>query len=259
MTIGCPDVRLSSLHMGFPCSDEVSGEGRAVKLYMLGQSHGEMFNSSDESRCEAFQGASAQLLHDMVASLAELSVTTPPASSLSSAAPAPRRVQTNMESTMDTSCATLEGIPTEILQRAIDFVDAYWLPNLRLVSRTVSAASMHAFAAEFLHDLRCYVLDPARLRRIMKIVATPGLASHIRTLLLTVDCFERHPADSLVVAVTDRPDRTPLQEQKPPGVVSAEPASKDGYCIYGRKDWKRGRLWPSNTSSKSCITAEVQI
>ncbi len=60
----------------------------------------------------------------------------------------------------------LMALPVELLQHICAYITPERLPVARLSCRSMCNASFDAFADEYLDDLHCYVLDPARLNRI---------------------------------------------------------------------------------------------
>ena len=86
-------------------------------------------------------------------------------------------------------------LPMEMLQRISGFVTTDDLIALRLTCKRLSAATFDNFAAEYLHKLSCFVLDPARLTRIYNITSFPHLAGKVKRITLTADALElSHPS-----------------------------------------------------------------
>jgi hypothetical protein len=88
---------------------------------------------------------------------------------------------------------TVQDLPLELLQYAVNFVPHCWLPNVRLWCKTLYHAADNAFADAYLRDLTCYILDPRRQERIKNIVTSPRLGLKVNRLTLATNCFERPP------------------------------------------------------------------
>lgn len=81
-------------------------------------------------------------------------------------------------------------LPTELLQHIASLVGAYTLPNVRLVCRTLAAASFDSFASEFLTNIVCFFPDPARVRRLQNILSSRALAQGVKNIDFTLDPLE---------------------------------------------------------------------
>ena len=85
----------------------------------------------------------------------------------------------------------------EILQLIARLVDT---TLLRLVSKAVSFAVFDVFSQEYLGELRCYVMDPARLKRLKCITSADHLVRGIEKVTLCLDPFELKRYDEIALA-----------------------------------------------------------
>ena len=92
---------------------------------------------------------------------------------------------------------SLLQLPTEMLLRVSTFVDAKGLCALRLTCKELGIAAFDAFAAEYLHSLICYFMDPERVDRLEYLVSITQLARKIRHVELTLDIREGRPVEEI--------------------------------------------------------------
>ena len=68
-----------------------------------------------------------------------------------------------------------------------DYIDSI---SLRLTCKKLETASSNAFAAAYLHELTCFVINRGRIKRALNITSSDRLGCKVRTLTLTFDVYE---------------------------------------------------------------------
>ena len=91
-------------------------------------------------------------------------------------------------------------LPVEVLQSIAQFVDRTDLPTLRLVSRDLGFTIFDDFAMTYLRDLRCYVMDPARLKRLKSITSREHLVRKVQKVTLCRDSLELKKSSAIRLA-----------------------------------------------------------
>nr|OQO21726.1 hypothetical protein B0A51_09895 [Rachicladosporium sp. CCFEE 5018] len=86
----------------------------------------------------------------------------------------------------------LLDLPSELLQDIARHTDM--IPSIRLVCKTLEAATLDPFADEYLSYLGCFIYDEDRWRRIKALIAS-RLSKKVKTIEFTSDGYEIYSVD----------------------------------------------------------------
>ena len=97
--------------------------------------------------------------------------------------------------------ASLQTLPIELSSNICLFLTSgHQIVALRQMCKALEAATSDVFAALYLEQLTCYMMDPARLQRLEHILACPHLAKRVQQLTLCLSPWENAEATSIQLA-----------------------------------------------------------
>ncbi|CAK3879144.1 hypothetical protein B0A55_13052 [Lecanosticta acicola] len=152
---------------------------------------------------------------------------------------------------MDSPTGThLLSLPVEMLQLICSFATPHDLLNIRLASRDLEAAALDAFGREYLDQVACFLLEPARLQRVNDILSTKHLAHRVSGVLLTFKAFEATESDCIHLAAKKN---EPLEVARQDASEAYTLEKYQNIPLGGCLDWKLlGRLLRRVSALRRC-------